>query len=196
MNFDNLIHSINTTDQVLQSEAAKAINKALTARNWLIGLYIVEFEQNGEDRATYGSSLLQKISERLNSKSLSYRNLRLFRQFYLEYSIIAEPVKSYIGLLPNSKILASPIWQSLIAKPQISDNQLIRLNPQQIFDNLSYTHLTELIHIKDPLKRTFYEMECIKGVWKHRELKRQIHSLYFERMGLSEKPEKLAQLVQ
>lgn len=46
------------------------------------------------------------------------------------------------------------------------------------------------------MKRTFYEMECIKGVWTHRELQRQIHSLYFERMGLSAQPEKLAALVQ
>lgn len=196
MNFDNLIQSITTTDSVLQTEASKAINRALTARNWLIGLYIVEFEQNGEDRAKYGSGLLQKISERLNSKSLSYRNLRLFRQFYLEYSQLSAPIKNYIGLLPNDKLLPSPIWQSLIAKLQIPDSQTIALKPQQIFDNLSYTHLTELVHIKDPLKRTFYEMECIKGVWTHRELQRQIHSLYFERMDLSAQPEKLAALVQ
>lgn len=196
MNFDNLIQNITTTDKVLHTEAAKAINKALTARNWLIGLYIVEFEQNGEDRAKYGSSLLQKISERCNSKSLSYRNLRLFRQFYLEYSQLSEPIKRYIGLLPNSKVLPSAIWQSMIAKLQEVDSQSIVLKPQQIFDGLSYTHLTELLHIKEPLKRTFYEMECIKGVWTHRELQRQIHSLYFERIGLSAQPEKLATFVQ
>jgi predicted nuclease of restriction endonuclease-like (RecB) superfamily len=196
MNFDNLIQNITATDKVLKTEAAKAINKALTARNWLIGLYIVEFEQHGEDKAKYGSSLLQKISERLNSKSLSYRNLRLFRQFYLEYPQLSEPIRSYIGLLPNVKSLAFPIWQSMIAKFQETDSQHIALKPQQIFDNLSYTHLTELLHIKDSLKRTFYELECIKGVWTHRELQRQIHSLYFERMGLSAQPEKLAALVQ
>jgi predicted nuclease of restriction endonuclease-like (RecB) superfamily len=196
MNFDSLIQSISTTDNVLQTEAAKAINKALTARNWLIGLYIVEFEQNGEDRATYGSSLLQKISERLNSKSLSYRNLRLFRQFYLEYPMISEPIKLYISLLPNKLISLPPIWQSMIAKLQATDNKDISVKPQQIFDGLSYTHLTELVHIKDPLKRTFYEIECIKGVWTIRELRRQINSLYFERLGLSANPEKLVALVQ
>ena len=196
MDFNALINSITTTDRVLQTEAVKAINKALTARNWLIGLYIVEFEQNGEDRAKYGSKLLQKTSERLNSKSLSYRNLRLFRQFYLEYPTLSEPIKKYIGLLPNNDFLLSPIWQSSIAKLQITGNQGITLKPQKIFENLSYTHLTELVHIKDPLKRTFFEMECIKGVWTHKELQRQIHSLYFERMGLSQKPEKLAELVQ
>jgi hypothetical protein len=152
MNFDTLITSISTTDRVLQTEAVKAINKALTTRNWLIGLYIVEFEQHGEDKAKYGSNLLQKISEQLDSKSLSYRNLRLFRQFYLEYRTLAEPIKSYIDLFYKSLRLPSPIWQSMIAKLQISDIQDIKLNPQKIFDNLSYTHLTELVHIKDSLK--------------------------------------------
>jgi predicted nuclease of restriction endonuclease-like (RecB) superfamily len=52
------------------------------------------------------------------------------------------------------------------------------------------------LNIQDPLKRTFYDLECIKGTWSVRELKRQINSLYYERSGLSEKPEKLAELVQ
>ena len=38
MNFENLITSITTTDRTLKTEAVKAINKALTARNWLVGL--------------------------------------------------------------------------------------------------------------------------------------------------------------
>jgi predicted nuclease of restriction endonuclease-like (RecB) superfamily len=55
--------------------------------------------------------------------------------------------------------------------------------------------LIELIKVSDPLKRTFYEIECIKGTWSVRELKRQMASLYFERSGLSQNPEKLAALV-
>jgi predicted nuclease of restriction endonuclease-like (RecB) superfamily len=153
------------------------------------------FRQNGEDRAEYGAKLLQNLAERLNSKGLSFRNLKLFRRCYLEYPHLAEPVKLYLSSQVNARNLKVSIWQSLIAKLQSVDNQENILNPQEIFDNLSYTHLTELIHIKDPLKRTFYEIECIKGVWTHRELQRQIHSLYFERMGLSENPEKLAELV-
>jgi predicted nuclease of restriction endonuclease-like (RecB) superfamily len=49
--------------------------------------------------------------------------------------------------------------------------------------------------IDDPLKRAFYEVECIQGSWSVRELKRQIGSLYFERSGLSNDKSKLAALV-
>lgn len=195
MNFNTLINSITTTDRVLQTEAVKAINKALTVRNWLIGLYIVEFEQNGEDRAEYGAKLLQKLAERLNSRGLSFRNLKLFRQVYKEYPQLANPIKSYLKRQGLSSDVNFAIGQLSIAQLQNDDITSIENNTINIFDNLSYTHLTELIHIKDSLKRTFYEIECIKNVWTHKELKRQIHSLYFERMGLSENPEKLASLV-
>jgi predicted nuclease of restriction endonuclease-like (RecB) superfamily len=47
----------------------------------------------------------------------------------------------------------------------------------------------------DDFKRTFYEIECVRGNWSVRELKRQISSLYYERSGLSKDKKKLAELV-
>jgi predicted nuclease of restriction endonuclease-like (RecB) superfamily len=193
MNFNALINSITTTDRVLQTEAVKAINKALTARNWLIGLYIIEFEQRGEDRAEYGSKLLDNLAKEINSKGLSGRNLKLYRQFYLAYPQLNQEVIKY---LKNISTSLPSIVQTSSAQLQVADNETIKTLPSLIFNNLSFSHLTDLLSVKDPLKRTFYEMECIKSVWTHKELQRQIHSLYFERMGLSEKPEKLAELVQ
>jgi predicted nuclease of restriction endonuclease-like (RecB) superfamily len=78
----------------------------------------------------------------------------------------------------------------------VSDNLKNRVSGKLIITKLSYTHLEQLIRIADDLKRTFYEIECIKGTWSVRELKRQISSLYYERSGLSAKPEKLSELVQ
>ena len=62
-NFDRLVCNITNIQDVLQAQAAHAINTALTVRNWLIGYYIVEYEQNGEDRAQYGENLLNKLSK-------------------------------------------------------------------------------------------------------------------------------------
>ncbi|MBI4645774.1 MAG: hypothetical protein HY738_04015, partial [Bacteroidia bacterium] len=61
----------------------------------------------------------------------------------------------------------------------------IGLEPARILQTLSFSHIVELVKIDDPLKRAFYEMECVKGTWSIRELQRQIESLYFERSGLS-----------
>ena len=70
MNFESLVSHIDTVQHALQAQAAHAVNLSLTARNWLIGYYIVEFEQNGEDRAAYGEQLLKKLELRLNTKGL------------------------------------------------------------------------------------------------------------------------------
>jgi hypothetical protein len=196
MNFDQLITNISITDTALQTEAVKAINKALTVRNWLIGLHIVEFEQHGEDRAEYGTLLLQNLSDRLDKKGLSYRNLKLFRQFYQSYPALVEPIKAYLQQTNFGLKNSFQIGQTLSAQFESIDNKSVAISPDKILSQLSFGHLTELIQIKEPLKRTFYELECMKGVWTVRELRRQIHSLYFERMGLSTQPEKLAELVQ
>jgi predicted nuclease of restriction endonuclease-like (RecB) superfamily len=63
---------------------------------------------------------------------------------------------------------------------------------RKLVESLSFTHFAELIEIEDPLKRAFYEIECIRGNWSVLELKRQIATLYYERSGLSMDKEKLA----
>lgn len=50
-----------------------------------------------------------------------------------------------------------------------------------MISRLSFTHLAELIDLEDETRRAFYEIECIRGNWSVRELKRQINSLYYER---------------
>jgi predicted nuclease of restriction endonuclease-like (RecB) superfamily len=54
-----------------------------------------------------------------------------------------------------------------------------------IFQNISYTHFTELIKIDDATKRRFYELLILKTQPSVKELKRQIDTLTFERVGLS-----------
>ncbi len=64
-----------------------------------------------------------------------------------------------------------------------------------LLQHLSFSHFVELFKVDDQLKRTFYEMESIRGTWNVRELKRQIGSLLFERTGLSKNKNKaLAQI--
>jgi len=55
----------------------------------------------------------------------------------------------------------------------------------RLFSSLSFSHLLELARVDDPLKRGFYELECIKSGWGVRELKRQRDSMLYERVGLS-----------
>jgi predicted nuclease of restriction endonuclease-like (RecB) superfamily len=205
MKFENLVSTIEQTHSHFQQQAVKAVNVSLTVRNWLIGFYIVEFEQKGEERAVYGAQLLVRIAERCKKiKGVDERSLRNFRMFYLNYSYFISFIRqsytdfSIRGSLTtelDAKSLKESIEIQGSVTPETTKDQ-IRVPAQKLLSKLSYTHLEQLISIEDPLKRTFYEIECIKGTWSVRELKRQINSLYFERSGMSAKPELLSELTQ
>ncbi len=202
MNFELLVNSVQQAHAALQQSAVKAINRHITIRNWLIGFYIVEYEQKGEDRAAYGENLLQNLSERLDDNGLSYRNLKLFRQFYQIYPQIRQTLSAQLQQIGFE---AHKIGQSLSAQlmlPQIRQSMTDELHnidmqvpPDKLVSRLSFSHFSEMFEVKEPLKRTFYELECIKGNWSVRELRRQINSLYFERSGLSKNPEKLSAMI-
>jgi len=188
--FEILVNAIRNVHENLSVQAAKAVNISLTLRNWLIGCYIHTYEQNGSDRATYGEQLLENLSLRLKETGLQRieaRELRRYRRFFLVYPQIRESLTPKLTpLLPRK--LENQIRESLTPELKTAGLKLI--------ERLSFTHLAELIKIEDPLKRVFYESECIRGNWSVRELKRQIASLYYERSGLSTNKEKLAEIAQ
>ncbi len=208
-NFDGLVAHIQQTQDVLQSSARLVINRHVTAKAWLTGYYIVEYEQNGADRAKYGERLLENLAERLkDKKAFSYRTLNLYRKFYLVYGNLYYQVSNFVTSLP-------PIVQSVTAQLQSFDNQnniilqsviaelpvmsqqggSIQTKPELLFNKLSFTHLSVILNLKDPLERAFYETMAIRGTWSVRELQRQIDSNYYYRSGWSQKPEALAKLV-
>lgn len=185
--------------QLLQ-HASRAINLSLTLRNWLFGYFIQEYEQNGSDRAKYGKKIIENLAETLQKAQIpaaSARHLGLCRQFYQSYSQIQQTVFSKLENIYKNNDLSNimPIPQTVFT--ELSDNsQTPSLPPEKVVSSLSYSHFLELMKIKEPLKRSFYELECISGRWSVRELKRQIASLYYERSGLSKDKNKLASLIQ
>lgn len=182
MNFEQLTQACEQAHSYLQGKAVSAVNQSLTIRNWLFGHYIVEYEQNGKDRAKYGTELLKKLAENLSSKNikgLSDRSLRNCRQFYTIYPGISRVLSDYA--LPGS------IWQTPSAK-SLKDQKIKKftgVEPNHLLSKLSFSHIIELAREEDPLKRSFYEIQAIQGNWSLKELQRQIGSLLYERTGLS-----------
>lgn len=86
---DHLASAIQNTNQVFLKQAQKQVNKALTIRNWLIGLYIVEYEQQGEDRASYGELIFKKLAVLLKNKiSEGYLNLHyIYADSFIRYTL-------------------------------------------------------------------------------------------------------------
>jgi len=94
--FESLVERIQSASEALQQDAHAVINRNVTCRAWVTGYYIVEYEQNGNDRAKYGEQLLSNLSKRLGEKSFSHTNLKHYRKFYLLYPELNSTIAGYI----------------------------------------------------------------------------------------------------
>lgn len=140
------------------------------------------------------------------------RELRRYRQFYLTYPQIREslsPELARAAALPHLPADVRQIRESLSPElastfpPQTHASESrkplapkVGVAASELLTKLSFSHIAELLQCDDATKRSFYELECIRGNWSVRELKRQIASLYYERAGLSKDKGKLATLAQ
>jgi len=194
MDYNQLVLDIRKISRELQDSAVKAINMSLSLRNWLIGYYIVEFEQNGKDRAKYGKQLLAKIAEKASIKGLSETNLKLCRQFYNVYPYLFGTVSQELNIqlpLKISQLLTDQFKlyeQSNTAIGQLPTDQFKNNNTSYLLSlitTISFTQFSVLIQINDPVKRKFYELLILKTTPSVKELKRQIETLAYERLGLS-----------
>jgi predicted nuclease of restriction endonuclease-like (RecB) superfamily len=180
MDFNQLSEVLKRTSEELVQRSVKAVNVNLTVRNWLFGYYIVEYEQNGDDRAMYGKRLLQNLAQEICIKGLTVSELSRCRQFYLVYpEILGTLSQKFKGLLP-SEILGSMTQESGSSQNGYKSEYF-----EQLIINIPYSHFIELIKIDDSIKRSFYELLILKTVPSVRELRRQIETLSYERLGLS-----------
>ncbi len=178
--FEDLSDCVLQTHQYAQTTAIRAVNQFATLRNWLIGCYIVEYEQKGKDRAQYGERLLKRLEEKVNCRGLNETLFRVSRSFYLEYPQIRE-------LFDREKRATA----SHESEKRAMSSLKFMTAPEKIVSRLSFSHIREIMTEKDPLGRFFYETECIRGCWSVKELRRQMATNLYFRSGISRNPQLL-----
>jgi len=129
--YQQLIDQIAEIYQKGRQRAAAAVNTNLVETYWTIGQYIVEFEQGGKERATYGTGLINTLAKDLSTKlgkGFSRSNLIYMRLFYLEFPISEKPShllswSHYVELLKISDKLERSFYlqQTLIEKWSIPE---------------------------------------------------------------------------
>jgi predicted nuclease of restriction endonuclease-like (RecB) superfamily len=184
-NFEELVENLSRVHSELQNSATKIVDQFLSLRNWSFGYYIVEYEQNGEDRAKYGENLMREIAGRLTHiKGLRFRQLYICKDFYMTYPHFLPTVSAK---LKQVDIEFNTILWTLSAKSSIEEKTVtiekstqqdgdLRLAPELLLSRVTFSHFIELIRVEDELQRLFYEVETIKNNWSVRELKRAINT--------------------
>lgn len=146
-NQDALVGEIRTIIYRARSAAVRSVDSNRVLMYWNIGRRIVEEEQQGKERADYGTYLIRHLAKELQPEfgsGFSVRQLEQSRQFYRTY----------------------PIANTLRSQ-------------------LNWSQYRRLIQIEDPNKREYYELESVNGGWTARETERQINSMLYERLLLS-----------
>jgi len=187
--FQNLVELCRRTHEEMRGRAARAVDGYLVVRNWLFGWYIVEYEQNGADRAEYGTATLKQLSVALKTsigRGFSVDSLEQMRRFYLAYKhLIPQTTMSET----TSRISATPTEASPAFSQVVSAELLDQIK-------LSWSHYVLLLTIDNPDERRFYEIEAAENSWSVRELERQSASSLYERLALSRDKEEVRRLSQ
>jgi hypothetical protein len=134
--FETLVNNISYVHEVLQGYASKSVNQFLL-RNWIFGYYIVEYEQNGEDRAKYGKNLMQEISDRLTHiKGLGFRQLYSCKDFYLIYPHFLQTVFAKLNYIncEDNKILQTVSAKLNYINPE--DNKILWTAPAKLTEEV------------------------------------------------------------
>lgn len=150
--------------------------------NFEIGRHIVEHERRGQRRAAYGAELLQELSARLTKefgRGFSVVNLSSMRRFFLLWQERVQIIQS-----PTEKLSLSLSKGQSATAPSAIIQAVTEQSGSPPF-RLSWTHYVELLGIKYPDVRSFYEIESASSGWNVRELKRQKASALYHRLALS-----------
>jgi predicted nuclease of restriction endonuclease-like (RecB) superfamily len=180
--FEALVEGLIRLQGEAQVRAGQAVGQILTLRSWLIGTWIVGYEQGGHDRARYGERLLDALAQAFRAqgvRGLGVSNLRNFRQLAWTWprlganaAWIRQTSGESLALAQPGNVPPDPPWRD--------DAWMARLRTE-----LSFSHLLELSRVASPLALSFYELQTLRHRWSVRELRRQRDSLLFERVGLS-----------
>ena len=143
----NLVGEIKQIINDARAHAIRSVDFCRVQMYWAIGQRIVEKEQQGKERADYGTYLIKRLAQEIEPEygsGFGERQLKFCRQFYKTY--------------PNGNALRS---------------------------QLNWSQYRMLIQISDPDKREYYELEAVNEGWAGRQLERQINSMLYERLLLS-----------
>jgi predicted nuclease of restriction endonuclease-like (RecB) superfamily len=143
--YQNLVSQIGILLQKGRQQAAQSVNTILVQTYWRIGQHIVEFEQNGNERAEYGSQLFERLSKDLNAaygKGFSRSNLLYMRKLYQHFPI-SETLSHlltwshYFEILKAENPLEISFYSKQSEKERWSVRELKRQMRSSLFERLA-----------------------------------------------------------
>ena len=187
---DALFERISALIDLARKRVKTAIDTTMVYTYYGVGHYIVEDEQQGEQRAQYGKAVLKNLSTRLTNKygdGWSVDTLENCRKFYQVYSFLSDRQTKSETLFRTSDNHSPVISETPSRKSSspLTKSQKPQTLSAELHFTLSWSHYLKLMRIENPDERHFYEIEATENNWSLRELQRQFDSSLYERLALS-----------
>ena len=190
-----LVGGIGELLEAARRASVRAVNAFMTATYWEVGRRIVEFEQGGHKRASYGEELLKHLSGDLTTRygrGFSVQNLENMRLFYgvcgmeqISQTLSGKLVLDSPGSAEDANISQTPSGISQASAAGTSSLPAHFSDVARAFP-LPWSHYVLLVRrSRSPESFTFYHTEALRGGWSVRQLQRQIDSQFYERIALS-----------
>lgn len=143
--YKSLLSAIGNTIETSRIETYRVINTQLVKANWEIGRHIVQYEQQGNERAEYGSDLIARLSKDLQSlygKGFGRRNILDMRRFYLcfqKWQTVSAKLSwsHYIVLVGVSDNYARSFYEKQAINDKLSVRDLERQIDSALFERLA-----------------------------------------------------------
>ena len=169
--YESIFRDVSRIIDVARASAARSVNAFMTAAYWMIGRHIVEFEQQGKERAGYGEGVVEQLSADLTARygrGFALRNVWRMKAFYLAW--------------PNLPTGSADSGERRIPPTASAESSLAGIANRF---PLPWSAYVRLLSVKNLLAREFYETEALRGGWSIRQIDRQINSQFYERTALS-----------
>ena len=145
LKYNSLVTDIGALLEQGRKQAYQAVNSILIRTYWGIGKRIVEYEQEGKEKAEYGAALLDNLSRDLKlryGKGFSKSNVYLMRQFYskyLKFQTVSGKLSwsHYSELLSIEEDLARQFYKSQCLKENWSVRELKRQINSALFHRVA-----------------------------------------------------------
>ena len=197
-NNSNYISDIKQIVLEAKTQVYSVVNSTMVTAYWLIGRRIVEEEQEGKERADYGKEIIKTVSSELSKefgRGFSVTNIKYFRQFYQIFSfdsighLSSDESGKQKGHLPSDQFQNSI---HNLESGEFKNNENAEIF-QLIFTKLSWTHIRQIMRVKNTDARNYYIKESVNNVWSVETLDRNIATQYYERLLLSHAKEPVKQ---
>ena len=182
MKYENTFKAIDHADGEMKEDKEIIINSSIEQQSLIKDLRQIIEQARGHVAATanYALSIMYwQIGKRINTEVLDNKRAEYGKQIVAS---VARQLREEYG---SKGFDEKNIRRMMQFAQEFPDEQIVT----SLMRQLSWTHILQVLSLKDSLQREFYLTLAASERWSVRQLRKEIDGMLYERTAISGKPE-------